>query len=104
MVSWCHRVAVLPLATDRGTVASSPHDDHGADDRGCRGGNELVLLFSKHRGQENGRTCKRYWGPMLPFHLDAIQHKIDQWEGDGASQYQIRTFDLSSFEEIINVR
>ncbi len=65
-------------------------------------GNELVLLFSKHLGQKNGETWQRYWGPMLPFRLDAIQHKIDQWEGDGASQYQIETLDLSSFGEIVN--
>ena len=67
-------------------------------------GNELVLLFSKHLGQKNGETWQRYWGPMLPFRLDAIQHKIDQWEGDDASQYQIETFDLSSFGEIVNER
>ena len=67
-------------------------------------GNELVFLFSKHLGQKNGETWQRYWGPMLPFRLDAIQHKIDQWEGDDASQYQIETFDLSSFGEIVNER
>ena len=67
-------------------------------------GNELVLLFSKHLGQKNGETWKMFWGPMLPFRLEAIQRKINQWEGDNANMYQIVPFDFSSFGEIVNQR
>jgi hypothetical protein len=67
-------------------------------------GNDLVLLFSKHLGQKGGETWKRYWGPVLPFRLEVIQRKIDEWEGADASQYQIAPFDFSSFREIINQR
>ena len=67
-------------------------------------GNTLVLLFCKHLGQKNGETWKRFWGPMLPFRLEAIQRKIDEWEGDDAGLYQIVPFDPNSFGEVTNVR
>ena len=67
-------------------------------------GDELVLLFSKHLGQKGGETWRRYWGPVLPFRLEAIQRKIDEWEGPDASQYQVESFDFSSFGEIVNQR
>ena len=67
-------------------------------------GDELVLLFSKHLGQKGGETWRRYWGPVLPFRLEAIQRKIDEWEGDDASMYQVVPFDFSSFGEIVNQR
>ena len=67
-------------------------------------GDELVLLFSKHLGQKGGETWKRYWGPVLPFRLEAIQRKINQWEGENANMYQIVPFDFSSFGEIVNQR
>ena len=64
--------------------------------------NELVLLFSKHLGsREEDRWCY-FWGPTVPFRLDAIQNKINEWEGENASQYQIVPFDFSSFDEVVN--
>ena len=64
--------------------------------------NELVLLFSKHLGYRNIETWSPFWGPMVPFRLEAIQSKINEWEGDDADQYQIVPFDLSVFCEIVN--
>ena len=65
-------------------------------------GDELVLLFAKHLGSLTEETWSPFWGPMLPFRLEAIQSKIDEWEGDDADQYQIVPFDLSMFDEIVN--
>ena len=36
--------------------------------------------------------------------LEAIQNKINEWEGADAGQYQIVPFDLSVFPEIVNQR
>ena len=44
----------------------------------------------------------RFWGPMLPFRIEAIQNKIDEWEGDDAELYQIIPFDFSSFDGTVN--
>ena len=65
-------------------------------------GNELVLLFSKHLGSRTEDRWCRFSGPMLPFRLEAIQSKIDEWEGLDASQYQIDPIDFSSFGTIVN--
>ena len=66
-------------------------------------GDELVLLFSKHLGYQGVETWSPFRGPLLSFRLGAIQNKINEWEGVNASQYQIVPFDLSSFDEIINL-
>ena len=65
-------------------------------------GNELLLLFSKHLGHLSVETWSSSWGPSLPFRLEAIQRKIDEWEGVNTGSYQIVPFDFSSFGEIIN--
>ncbi len=65
-------------------------------------GNELVLLFSNHLGWKNVETWSRHWGPLLPFRLDAVQRKIDEWEGVDADLYQIVPFDVNSYDEIVN--
>ena len=67
-------------------------------------GNELVLLFSKHLGSKDEDRWCHFWGPTLSFRLEAIQNKINEWEGSGADQYQIVPFDLSVFPEIVNQR
>lgn len=65
-------------------------------------GNELVLLFSNHLGWVGVETWSRHWGPMLPFHVEAVQNQINQWEGTNASQYQLEQPDFSSFREVVN--
>ena len=64
--------------------------------------NELILLFSKHLGWPQVMTWSPSSGPMLSFRLAAIQHKINEWEGDDADLYQIEQFDLSAYGEIVN--
>jgi hypothetical protein len=39
---------------------------------------------------------------MLPFRLEAVQQKINEWEGEDANQYQVVPFDFSPFGEIVN--
>ena len=63
---------------------------------------KLVLFFSKHLGYQGVETWSPFWGPSPSFRLDAIQNKINEWEGGNASLYQIVPFDLSSFEGITN--
>ena len=63
---------------------------------------KLVLLFSKHLGYQGVETWSPFWGPSPSFHLDAIQNKINEWEGGNASLYQIVPFDLSSFDGLTN--
>ena len=65
-------------------------------------GDELILLFSKHLGEKRSEKWMRFWGPMLPFRIEAIQNKIDEWEGDDAELYQIIPFDFSSFDGTVN--
>ena len=67
-------------------------------------GNELVLLFSKHLGSRTEDRWCNFYGPMLPFRLEAIQNKINEWEGPDAGQYQIVPFDLSAYPELVNQR
>ncbi len=64
-------------------------------------GDELILLFAKHLGALTEGTWSPFWGPMLSFHLEAIQGQINQWEGDDANLYQIAPFDLSPYDEVI---
>ena len=66
--------------------------------------NELVLLFSKHLGSDTEDRWCRFWGPMLSFRLEAIQNKINEWEGPDAGQYQIVPFDLSTYPELVKQR
>jgi len=65
-------------------------------------GDKLVLLFSKHLGYQGVETWSPFWGPLPSFHLDAIQNKINEWEGDNAVLYQLVPFDPSSFDGITN--
>ena len=65
-------------------------------------GDELVLLFSKHLGWREVLTWMPCWGPMLSFRLEAIQRKIDEWEGADAGSYQVETLDLSAYDKIVN--
>lgn len=65
-------------------------------------GKELVLLFSKHLGSHTEDRWCYFSGPMLPFRLEAIQWKIDEWEGADAGQYQLVPFDLSTYPELVN--
>ena len=65
-------------------------------------GDELILLFAKHLGSLTEGTWSPFWGPMLSFHLEAIQQKINQWEGADASLYQLVPFDTSSYAEAVN--
>ena len=65
-------------------------------------GDRMILLFAKHLGSWTEDTWSSFGGPMLSFHLDAIQGKINTWEGDDAGQYQIVTIDLSPFDGVAN--
>ena len=67
-------------------------------------GNNLVLLFSKHLGWPGTETWSPFWGPTLSFRLEAIQNKINEWEGPDAGQYQIVPFDLSAYPKLVNQR
>ncbi len=67
-------------------------------------GNDLVLLFSKHLGSHTEDRWCRFWGPMLPFRIDAIQNKINEWEGSDAGQYQLVPLNLSVYPELVNER
>ena len=67
-------------------------------------GNELVLLFSKHLGSHTEDRWCRFSGPMLPFRLESIQNKINEWEGPDAGQFQIVPFDLNTYPELVNQR
>ena len=60
-------------------------------------GNKLVLLFAIHLMNRGIETWTNSWGPMLPFRLEVVQQKINEWEGDDANQYQVVPFDFSSF-------
>ena len=62
-------------------------------------GDDLVLLFSTHLGGDV-LTWSPFYGPMLPFRLEAIQSKIDEWEGADAGSYQVETLDLSAYDEL----
>ncbi len=64
-------------------------------------GNELILLFAKHRGSWSEDTWSWFTGPMLSFHLEAIQGQINQWEGASASMYQLIPFDMSPYGGIL---
>ena len=66
-----------------------------ADDR-------LILLFAKHLGTLNEVIWAWFWGPMVSFHLEAIQGWIDTWEGDDADMYQIVPINLSPFDRVVN--
>ena len=65
-------------------------------------GDCMILLFAKHLGSWTEDTWSSFWGPMLSFHLDAIQEKINTWEGNDAGQYQIVPIDLSPFDGVTN--
>ena len=65
-------------------------------------GNDLILLFTKHLGTKNLDAWWRSWGPMLTFGLNAMQNKINEWEGENAPLYQITPFDLTSYPSTIN--
>lgn len=65
-------------------------------------GDELILLFAKHLGSWTEETWSSFWGPMLSFHLEAIQQRINQWEGADASLYQLVPFDMNSYDEVVN--
>ena len=40
--------------------------------------------------------------PMVPFRLESIQSKTNEWEGANAGLYQIETLDLSRYGELVN--
>ena len=63
---------------------------------------KLILLFSNHLGFRDAETWRPHWGPGIPFRLEAIQNRIDEWEGDDAYLYQVEPFYFNSFSEIVN--
>jgi hypothetical protein len=63
---------------------------------------KLILLFAVHLVWTGVPTWTPFRGPLLPIRIEAIQRRIDEWEGENASLYQIEPFDFSSFDEIIN--
>ena len=65
-------------------------------------GCDLVLLFTKHLGWRDRDRWWPAWGPMLPFDLNTMQNKINEWEGENAHLYQITPFDLGQFPQTIN--
>ena len=63
---------------------------------------KLILLFSNHLGFRDAETWRLHWGPGIPFRLEAIQNRINEWEGNDAYLYQIESFCFSSFSEVLN--
>jgi len=88
------------FSEERCSVRAATYDGYSGCPVFLLAGNDLVLLFAKHRGWPGAENFFPAWGPLVSAQLSQIQNQIDIWEGDAASDYQLDVFDFSPYDNL----